>query len=77
MWGGLGKAAESADFMPRAAVDWRLKTDIRATWLGHACVLVQFRDVNVLFDPVFEVRCGPSQYFGAPKRFTRGWEVDS
>ncbi|KAL1409918.1 Protein-lysine N-methyltransferase efm4 [Vanrija albida] len=53
---------------------------VKATWLGHACVLVSFpppadaapgeRGVNVLFDPVFSVRCGPTQLFGAPKRYT-------
>lgn len=50
----------------------------KATWLGHACVLLQFapegdekRGLNILFDPVFGQRCGPNQYFGAPKRYTR------
>lgn len=50
----------------------------KATWLGHACVLLQLapandekRGLNILFDPVFSERCGPNQYFGAPKRYTR------
>ncbi|GAA5862758.1 hypothetical protein JCM8547_006534 [Rhodosporidiobolus lusitaniae] len=48
--------------------------DLKATWLGHACFLVEFpaqegkeRGMRVLFDPVFECRCSPSQWIG-PKR---------
>ncbi|PBK88129.1 Metallo-hydrolase/oxidoreductase [Armillaria gallica] len=50
--------------------------EIKATWLGHACYLVELpfvtslgRGARVLFDPVFSDRCSPSQSFG-PKRFT-------
>ena len=53
---------------------------IRATWLGHACFLVEFplrkkttpedRGIRILFDPVFSDRCSPTQYIG-PKRYTR------
>ena len=55
---------------------------IKATWLGHACFLVEFphcqksspeleaRGIHILFDPVFSDRCSPSQYIG-PKRYTR------
>ncbi|KAL2153481.1 hypothetical protein VTH82DRAFT_4636 [Thermothelomyces myriococcoides] len=43
---------------------------LRATWLGHACYLVEFPSgLRVLFDPVFEARCAPVQWFG-PKRYT-------
>ncbi len=49
---------------------------IRATWLGHACFLVELpsvaslgRGARVLFDPVFSDRCSPTQFLG-PKRFT-------
>lgn len=58
---------------------------IKATWLGHACFFLQLpppsssststststpsRGFNILFDPVFEHRCSPSQYLG-PARFT-------
>jgi N-acyl-phosphatidylethanolamine-hydrolysing phospholipase D len=43
---------------------------LRATWLGHACYYVEFPSgLRVLFDPVWEARCGPTQFFG-PKRFT-------
>lgn len=45
-------------------------TTIRATWLGHACYFVEMPSgATVLFDPVFEDRCSPSQWMG-PKRFT-------
>ena len=43
---------------------------IRATWLGHACYLVEFpTGLRVLFDPVFSDRCSPFQWLG-PKRYT-------
>ncbi|KAG7440705.1 Metallo-hydrolase/oxidoreductase [Guyanagaster necrorhizus] len=49
---------------------------VKATWLGHACFLVELpfitgleRGARVLFDPVFSDRCSPSQSFG-PKRYT-------
>ncbi len=45
-------------------------SSIRATWLGHACYFVEMPSgATVLFDPVFEDRCSPSQWVG-PKRFT-------
>jgi N-acyl-phosphatidylethanolamine-hydrolysing phospholipase D len=44
---------------------------LRATWLGHACYLVEFPGgLRVLFDPVFEPRCSPFSFMG-PKRYTR------
>ncbi|KAF8176869.1 N-acyl-phosphatidylethanolamine-hydrolyzing phospholipase D [Mycena galopus ATCC 62051] len=49
---------------------------IKATWLGHACFLVELpsstagvRGARILFDPVFSDRCSPTQIVG-PKRFT-------
>ncbi|KAL1924270.1 uncharacterized protein VTP21DRAFT_7305 [Calcarisporiella thermophila] len=42
---------------------------VQATWLGHACFLVQIDGVNILYDPVFSDRCSPSQHIG-PKRYT-------
>src|ERR1700760_3501888 len=42
-----------------------------ATWLGHAGALAEFpptasqdESVYVLFDPIFSVRAGPTQYTG-------------
>jgi len=52
------------------------KDKLRATWLGHASVLVEFptaagaeRGLRVLFDPVFSERTSPSTWFG-PKRYS-------
>ncbi|KAJ4300123.1 hypothetical protein N0V88_002792 [Collariella sp. IMI 366227] len=43
---------------------------LRATWLGHACYLTEFPSgLRVLFDPVFDDRCGPMGWLG-PKRYT-------
>ncbi|KAF9582760.1 hypothetical protein BGW38_010793 [Lunasporangiospora selenospora] len=42
---------------------------VMATWLGHACFLLQIEGVNVLFDPVFSKSCSPVQWVG-PKRYT-------
>jgi N-acyl-phosphatidylethanolamine-hydrolysing phospholipase D len=43
---------------------------LRTTWIGHSCCYVEFSSgLCILFDPVFEDRCGPSQLFGY-KRFT-------
>jgi N-acyl-phosphatidylethanolamine-hydrolysing phospholipase D len=44
---------------------------LRATWLGHACYLVEFPSgLRVLFDPVFEDCCAPVN-FKTFKRFTQ------
>jgi len=40
---------------------------MQATWLGHACCLVQWHGWNVLADPIFSERCSPVQFVG-PKR---------
>lgn len=43
---------------------------LRATWLGHACYLLEFPSgIRVLFDPVFSDRCSPFSWLG-PKRYT-------
>jgi N-acyl-phosphatidylethanolamine-hydrolysing phospholipase D len=48
----------------------RTTPKLRATWLGHACYLVEFPSgLRVLFDPVFEDRCSPFSWLG-PKRYT-------
>lgn len=41
---------------------------LKATWLGHASVLIQFSNgINCLVDPLFSRRCSPVQFSG-PKR---------
>lgn len=39
------------------------------TWIGHATVLIQYRGVNVLTDPMFSERASPFGFAG-PKRAT-------
>jgi L-ascorbate metabolism protein UlaG (beta-lactamase superfamily) len=48
--------------LARPAVD-----GVRATWLGHASVLLEISGRRVLLDPVFSDRCSPSQLVG-PRR---------
>jgi L-ascorbate metabolism protein UlaG (beta-lactamase superfamily) len=48
----------------------RQTPQLRATWLGHACYLVEFPGgLRVLFDPVFTKRCSPFSWLG-PSRYT-------
>ncbi|GAA5843982.1 hypothetical protein JCM5353_000052 [Sporobolomyces roseus] len=54
---------------PSELTSWN--ADIKATFLGHACFLVEFprvqgqsRGMRVLFDPVWSNRCSPSQLVG-------------
>jgi L-ascorbate metabolism protein UlaG (beta-lactamase superfamily) len=41
---------------------------LRATWLGHSTVLLEFDGLRVLTDPVWGPRASPSRFAG-PKRF--------
>jgi N-acyl-phosphatidylethanolamine-hydrolysing phospholipase D len=41
----------------------------QVTWIGHASVLIQYRGVNVLADPIFSERASPVSFAG-PKRLT-------
>ncbi|MBA2934108.1 MBL fold metallo-hydrolase [Sphingomonas sp. CGMCC 1.13654] len=41
--------------------------DMRATWIGHATVLVQTQGLNILTDPVWSERASPFGFMG-PKR---------
>ena len=42
---------------------------LRATWLGHASMLVQMEGLNILTDPIFSQRCSPFSFAG-PRRYT-------
>lgn len=82
LWIPKPEAADPSQFITTVTPDFTPPTEgVKATWLGHACVLLQYAPrgaeagINVLFDPVFSGRCGPSQLFGAPKRFTREYTV--
>ncbi|WFC98200.1 hypothetical protein MYAM1_000924 [Malassezia yamatoensis] len=55
----------------------------RATWLGHAGVLVQLPGTDahpdpltLLFDPIFSTRCSPSQLVGPSRYFPTPCTVD-
>ncbi|KAK4686303.1 N-acyl-phosphatidylethanolamine-hydrolyzing phospholipase D, partial [Tremellales sp. Uapishka_1] len=53
----------------------RPSSQLKATWLGHACFLVELpaedgsKGVTVLFDPIFSQRCSPFTFMG-PSRYT-------
>lgn len=42
--------------------------ELRATWLGHSTVLLEFRGARVLTDPVWSERASPVSFAG-PRRF--------
>ena len=55
-----------SSFSKQESEEW--SKDIKATFLGHACFLIEFpklpeqeRGLRVLFDPVWSHRCSPSQ----------------
>lgn len=39
------------------------------TWIGHSTVLIQYRGMNILTDPMFSERASPVQFFGI-RRYT-------
>ena len=41
--------------------------ELSATWIGHSTILLQFRGLNVITDPVFSQRAFPVQWAG-PRR---------
>lgn len=55
----------SAELLNEAATDRP-----RLTWIGHSTVLVQYKDINVLTDPIFSERASPLSFAG-PRRITR------
>ncbi|TCD66920.1 hypothetical protein EIP91_000759 [Steccherinum ochraceum] len=69
-----------ASLIPTQQPDWGVdlsREEMKATWLGHACFLVELpaprdavRGARIIFDPVFQdSRCSPVQFKG-PQRFT-------
>jgi N-acyl-phosphatidylethanolamine-hydrolysing phospholipase D len=41
---------------------------LQVTWIGHATILIQYRGINILTDPMFSDRASPISFLG-PKRF--------
>ncbi len=64
---------ENAARVPRVALDAaalaKSEHGWRVTWLGHATVLLQIDDLNVITDPMFSQRASPVSWFG-PERAT-------
>ncbi len=56
--------------LQRTAADYATPpaSGLRATWIGHASVLLEVDGKRVLTDPVFSARCSPFQWVG-PERF--------
>lgn len=54
--------------LARASFERPPASGLRATWLGHATVLVEIDGMRLLFDPVWARRASPSTLLG-PKRF--------
>jgi N-acyl-phosphatidylethanolamine-hydrolysing phospholipase D len=50
--------------------------DFRATWIGHASVLLQVGGVNILIDPVWSQRCFPVQWAGPARLVPPGLDFD-
>ncbi|GAB1315587.1 Protein-lysine N-methyltransferase efm4 [Madurella fahalii] len=73
---------EDPDFSFHPASDHDAKA--KATWLGHAGVLVQLRSigspngrpVRCLFDPMFSMRCSPSQVAGPIRSYPPPCKVE-
>lgn len=66
MNGSRAKWPETADNPPRPPIPDRSEA-LRATYIGHATILVQAMGINLLIDPVFSERCSPFNSIG-PKR---------
>ncbi|KAI9487343.1 MAG: beta-lactamase superfamily domain-containing protein [Benjaminiella poitrasii] len=59
---GTTKRIKAEDITKKVDINWNLlrkkdenehDKDITATWLGHACVFLQLKKFNVVFDPIF------------------------
>lgn len=86
--GPLTSVSECAKNIPTRRPDFLVgetalpasQKEIKVTWLGHACFILELplspsnpgatRGIRLLLDPVFSNRCSPSSYFG-PARFTK------
>jgi L-ascorbate metabolism protein UlaG (beta-lactamase superfamily) len=62
--------AQPVPIVRRTSADYATApaSGLRATWLGHASVLLELDGTRVLVDPVFSQRCSPFTFVG-PQRF--------
>jgi N-acyl-phosphatidylethanolamine-hydrolysing phospholipase D len=65
------KVAKHAFRTPRAAAD-----ELTVTWVGHATVLLQLGDLNVLTDPHWSKRASPVQFAGPARWVPPGIPFD-
>ncbi|SJX63047.1 related to FMP30-mitochondrial inner membrane protein with a role in maintaining mitochondrial morphology [Sporisorium reilianum f. sp. reilianum] len=66
------------------AFDFEHGSKLKATWLGHAGVLVQLpplsgkgEPIRILFDPIFSQRCSPTQIAGPIRSYAAPCAVSS
>jgi N-acyl-phosphatidylethanolamine-hydrolysing phospholipase D len=69
---------EFADYESNAHKIPRVETDLdliqkppdtlQVTWIGHATILIQYKEINILTDPMFSDRASPLTFLG-PERF--------
>jgi N-acyl-phosphatidylethanolamine-hydrolysing phospholipase D len=69
---------EFADYESNAHKIPRVETDLdliqkppdtlQVTWIGHATILIQYKGINILTDPMFSDRASPLTFLG-PERF--------
>jgi L-ascorbate metabolism protein UlaG (beta-lactamase superfamily) len=62
--------AKPVPVAPRTAADYAQPpaSGLRATWIGHASVLIELAGQRILVDPIFSQRCSPFDFVG-PERF--------
>jgi N-acyl-phosphatidylethanolamine-hydrolysing phospholipase D len=63
---------ENADRVPQVPPDLEQirhpdQARLQVTWIGHATMLLQYRGINVLTDPIFSQRASPVSFAG-PRR---------
>lgn len=61
----------NAHKIPRVATDLEVILNppdvLQVTWIGHATMLIQYKGINILTDPMFSDRASPLNFLG-PKR---------
>lgn len=50
---------------------------IQITWIGHATVLIQYKGVNILTDPMFSNRASPVGFAGPQRHHPPAFQINS